>query len=530
MKKIATLLFITISLNSISQYSTSEIDINNVSALITDGGVIFNNQVNSSPGYEVPKNSGINALYSAAFWFAGQDVAGQWCMSATHFGASQDIFPGPVANPGEYASSAYLNDYLTAIWTVTQSEIDLHISNWNQVGYSVPLAIENWPGNGNTTIGVAEQLAPYVDINGNNIYEPSLGDYPNIRGDKATYVIMNDMAQVHTATVSEKIGIEVHLMLYQYTTSNYLNDITFVNTRVFNRGTKTFLDFKTSFFADGDLGNPTDDYFGCDSLENMIYTYNSDNFDEDGSGLGYGTNPPAIGIVSLNNPMTGACYYSNSGSNPMNDPSNATEHWNFMTNSWGDGSSWVVGGSGFPGSAGATSTPTNYLFSGNPSNNTEWSETAMSNLPGDRRMLMNLPAISFQPGDQYCYDFAVVYGRGTDNLASVQELKLNASSVQNFYDNQSYSCEQVVLGLNEIENNLLKIYPNPTNGTFTISSEENLLGAQIIITNLSGRIVYKEDNLSSNSFNISLNEPTGIYFVNIVTPNGVFTKKIALNK
>lgn len=532
MKKIFTFLAITISLNGISQFSTSVLDYNNVSALITDGGILFNNQATSTPGYEIPKNSGMNAIYSTAFWFGGQDVNGQWRMSATHYEAAADIFPGPIANPGEYTSTSYLNNYLSSIWTVEQADINNHISNWNQTGYVVPTSIENWPGNGDVSIGVAEQLAPYVDMNANNIYEPALGDYPNIRGDIATYVIMNDAAQVHTGTISDPIIIEVHLMLYQYTTTNSLNDVTFINTRIFNRGTQFFQDFKSSIYADGDLGNYSDDYYGCDSVINMIYTYNGDNFDEDNGGaLGYGVDPPAIGIMSLNQAMSGACYYSNGGSTPMNDPSSASEHWNFMNNQWGDGTPWVYGGNGYPGSSGSTTSPTNYIFGGDPTIMSEWSETSTdlngsANAPNDRRMLMNLPSTVFQPGDSYCYDFAVVYGRGNGSLASVQELKINANFVQSFYDNQNYSCEQVVLNINEIEDYNFKVYPNPTNGNITVSIENNITDYTLNITNLSGQIVYQKNKLESSSESISLNIPSGIYFINVQTEKGIISKKL----
>ena len=51
--------------------------------------------------------------------------------------------------------------------------------------------------------------------------------------------------------------------------------------------------------VDADLGNYSDDYFGCDSSQNVMYFYNADNFDENG----YELNPPALGIISIEQPL-----------------------------------------------------------------------------------------------------------------------------------------------------------------------------------------------------------------------------------
>ncbi|MGB1104647.1 MAG: hypothetical protein ACPG21_13620 [Crocinitomicaceae bacterium] len=110
---------------------------------------------------------------------------------------------------------------------------------------------------------------------------------------------MNDKADVHE-TGSDPIGIELHYLLYQYNTADYLNDVTFINLKVINRGTETLSDFRVGCFSDLDLGNPTDDYIGVNVDRNMMYIYNADNLDEAGMVPGYGTNPPALGVSMLN--------------------------------------------------------------------------------------------------------------------------------------------------------------------------------------------------------------------------------------
>ncbi len=47
--------------------------------------------------------------------------------------------------------------------------------------------------------------------------------------------------------------------------------------------------------ADPDIGNPNDDYIGCDTTRKLGFCYNGDNFDSV-----YGANPPAFGFRWLN--------------------------------------------------------------------------------------------------------------------------------------------------------------------------------------------------------------------------------------
>ena len=52
------------------------------------------------------------------------------------------------------------------------------------------------------------------------------------------------------------------------------------------------------YWSDAEIGSNEDDYFGCDTLLNMGYYYNSDELDEDY----YESNCPAIGYVFLKSP------------------------------------------------------------------------------------------------------------------------------------------------------------------------------------------------------------------------------------
>ena len=81
------------------------------------------------------------------------------------------------------------------------------------------------------------------------------------------------------------------------------------------------------------------------------------------------------------------------------------------------------------------------------------------------------------------------------------------------------------LGLNENALNIITISPNPSNGIFSINSD-NLNLIEIEIYNLQGEIVYKS-NSANGSIDLS-KEPKGIYLLKATSGNKLLTNKILL--
>lgn len=81
------------------------------------------------------------------------------------------------------------------------------------------------------------------------------------------------------------------------------------------------------------------------------------------------------------------------------------------------------------------------------------------------------------------------------------------------------------LGLNENALNIITISPNPSNGIFSINSD-NLNLIEIEIYNLQGTIVYKSSS-SNGSIDLS-KEPKGIYLLKATSGNKLQTNKILL--
>ena len=114
-------------------------------------------------------------------------------------------------------------------------------------------------------------------------------------------------------------------------------------------------------------------------------------------------------------------------------------------------------------------------------------------------------------------------GNGTYNI-SVAVIDFSTTCFYNDNINVTFS---ICTGVNENVASNFTIYPNPTNGWITVKIAANDKGA-IEVTNLQGKVIYK-NTLNSNTQNIDLSaNAKGIYFVTVTTTNGVETQKMVI--
>lgn len=515
MKKILFTLF-SIHIIGVSLAQTINVyplDENNTSALVNDGGIFFNHPSNGA-AYEVPKGSGLNAVFAMSFMYGGVDINGQLKYSGQMYDPLSDQFRGPLTTDGSATADQSGVWDLSSLFPATKQEIDNHILNYATVGYVLPSNLANWPAHGDVSLGFDFYLAPFVDVNQNGIYDPMSGDYPCIRGDEAVYVIMNDNASAH-ASGGQPLGIEMHYMFYQFNTSNHLDNTTFVHGKVFNRGTQLLNDYKMSIFLDVDLGNSSDDYFGSDSSRNLMYFYN-DQFDEsNGQSAGYQDSPPAFGVISLSSDFE----YAGSITEPASTPA---DFWNLMNGNMLNGTSWEDPINGVE---------TNFMYGGHPLIPVAYTEIGVGNQPGERRGIATINGGSIGFGDVREFDLAFIYAKSElGHLHSASLLRDLADSVQyNFNAFNFDNCFTQVSGIIEPGFENLEIYPNPSSGEFTISLGTDFSDAHIEIYDVSGRNVFEDTELESNHATIGLNEPSGIYIIHLTVDGRKKIQRIVLD-
>jgi len=405
-----------------------DLDVNNVRTTILNGGDLWWNLSNAR--YEVPKvqagQVSKHSLFSGALWIGGVTNGNLRVAAQTYRQSGNDYFPGPLTVGTASISEARCKEF-DRIWKITLTEIDnfrKNPANWNNPSEE----ITSWPCIGNVAEGESKYLAPFVDYDGDGEWDPQAGDYPSFDQNNADnipdmmlFILSNDKGNIHSETQGLPIGLELHTQAFAYSTNDEVNNMTFYRTTIFNRGSETIDSCVFGQWVDPDLGNYNDDYVECDVPRNLGICYNGDDNDE--GILGYGLNPPSIGVNFFEGPrrpdsteigLTKFIYYNNDFS-PTGNPSRPEHYWGYLNGKWKDGTNITYGGNGKGGSDTAS-----YMFPGStdPAGRDAWTERNSQNQPGDRRFLQTAGSFSLLPGAVNRVTIGVVWARASSGGAT----------------------------------------------------------------------------------------------------------------
>lgn len=464
--------------NAISQIDQS---INNVRARLLSAGDVWWD--GNDGRYVVPKVPPgvpeVSSIFAGAVWLGGVDPAGNLKVAAQLAGRPNgnfDFWPGPL-NPGSGKTDQETCAKWDRFFTVTGAEIDQHLRNYNnainqQVEYDpalIPRNIKGWPARGNRFFfdihqfelpNTTQGLAVFFDQNGNELYEPDLGDYPiiDIRGcdapqypDEMIFWIYNDAGNIHSESMGDPIQMEVQVQAFAYQTNDEINDMTFQRYKLINRAIESIDSMFFAMWVDPDIGCFSDDYVGCDTLRSMAYVYNEDAVDGQtgctcpGGINTYCENIPLLGVDYFRGPldefgkeigMSSFTYFNNSGVTPApppgtTDPANAQEYYNYLSGSWRDGSPFTFGNDAYQDGA-----PVKYAFTDAPNVNNGWSMCSAALPPGDRRTVQASGPFRLDPGAVNELIIGVVWVPDQDYpCPSIRKLQEADDIAQALFDN-----------------------------------------------------------------------------------------------
>jgi hypothetical protein len=443
--------------------ATIDLDINNVRALLMNGGDMWWDRSNSNAAYVVPKTGRASSLYAGSLWIGGYDNAsGQLRVAAqTYRQGGNDFWSGPLDNTASVdqgtcqewdrfwkidasAIQKFTSLFAGKTWLLDSADIknsiqQAGINNINQV-------IQTWPAAGNqSAIGAGgsplsffpgRNYAPFVDQNKDGKYRWQDGDYPKINGDQYIWWVYNDKGNVKTETGSLGVGLEIQASAFAFSTNDELNNATFYNYRLINRGNSTLDSTFMATWTDADLGNYVDDYIGCDVSRGLGIIYNGDGDDE--GPTGYGRNIPMQGVDFFIGPrsktaagldtflgMSYFTFFNNVSTMPIPNPSQLQHFYNYMTGSTADGNKYTLSCTGF-----GAGPATNYVFPSaykecNPCNNT----------PFDRRFVHSSGPIKLLPGIQNDITIGAIFVSDVGGgCPSFGKLQLADDKAQSLFD------------------------------------------------------------------------------------------------
>lgn len=476
----------------------ADLDVNNVRTKILNGGDMWWDLSNAK--YEIPKIDDLNSvrkhsMFSGAIWIGGEDLTGNLKLAAmTYRQRGSDFWPGPLDLVTSNTNASTCLEY-DKIFKVEGKNIIEHAEEFAKTGFVAQPneQIKSWPGFGN--FGLADRpLAPFFDQDGNGQYNPEFGDYPVLQDDckgiqignaaedqpdQMLWFIYNDKGNIHSETQGDPIGVELQTTAFAFATNDEVNDMTFYTTRIINRG---FNRLKNTYFGqwvDADLGNFSDDYVGCDVGLSLGFCYNGDDNDE--GVLGYGLNPPSVGVDFFEGPLVDTIIdgvltkrelgmskfvYYNNNTNPINgNPNTAIQFYNYLRGKWMNGSDIQFGGDGITGTDG---TKANYMFpfDTDPDHpNSNWNERQAGNTPLDRRFLQSSGPFILEPGAIQKLTVGVVWARSSFGGAegSLGLLKVASQKAQELFN----SCFDLVDGpdapevdIQELDQQLVMAFSN----------------------------------------------------------------------
>ncbi len=517
------------------------IDINDIKSVVGNTGINFpwkakDNLALSLPDFITPSIGCASAMFTAAIWMGGTESgSGDLHLAAeTYRQIGNDFKPGPidlVTNAYDSAASSFYN----RIWKINRQVIDDFKANRTKPFYVIPKEIMDWPAHGRGNF--SNNLAPFMDTDKNGVYEPTKGDYPKIKGDQMLWWVFNDIG-MHTETGGQSLGVEVHGSCYAYnfrdlpiTDSNYIiNRTIFFNYKIINRSENTYNNFYTGVWNDVDLGNYSDDYVGCDTLQNTGFAYNGTN--NDIGKFGFGKNPPMLLCKLLNQKMSGFVYYNNN-SDPINgNPSSTADFYNYLQSKWQNGNDITFGSNGV-----GQAKKTKYMYSGKICNDSDWNEKTAFNQPGDRRFLVStqLPVLGKDSTEEVEFAYILLHDPSKDFLKEGCDLPgKTLTKIQNWYDKNNFPSRPYYGNkVNELTHNQLGllIYPNPANNEINIKADMDTKEViEINIFDDIGKCNYTVMNIAQfGSFETTIdigNYVNGIYLIQIKTKSGLLFGKV----
>lgn len=540
--------------------SAIEMEINNVNARLMTGGDMWWNIGLGVAAYEIPKGSGKSSQFAASCWIGGFDKQGQLKMAGqTYRQTGNDYWPGALdLNAKITQSECNLWD---CQWKVDASTINKFIAAYKSGGNYSQAAfpgIYSWPGAGSPTAANAYngallqlQNTPFLgrtygtfkDLNNNGIYEPGNGEYPVLESngvqsvpDELIWWVFNDAGNVKEMSLTAAIGVEIQTSAFAFATQDFLNNSTFCNYRVINRGALSIDSTYIAVWDDCDLGYAFDDFIGCDTVRGLGIQYNGTNCDGCAAGNpvnSYGENPPQVGLDFFQGPkklvtlpngkqvdstlsMTNFTYYNNDNS-IIGNPFNGVGMYFYMTGSILTGQRFSDDFQGLEiPSKGYGSGPTsNYVFFGNmdktltPGNASLWSECNCGNNPGDRRFIFSSGPFELIPGAINDITFGCVWapqpvgGCGVGNFTTVKSIDDQAQLLFDSHFKTVEGPQAPRLQIRELDRKLLCYLVNDygsnnyaesygrTDGTYADSLQYHQLAIKALGSNNKSDSLYK---------------------------------------
>ncbi|MCK6601823.1 MAG: T9SS type A sorting domain-containing protein [Bacteroidetes bacterium] len=252
--------------------SYSSLNINNLQVFFQNNGSMVDSL--GKHGVEFPRNAGTYLSFENSFAISGyieDELRTAWLIPSRRI---VEWRPGNLTEAGPAPSSNRFR-----IYKINRGD------DWR-----TSEDIQKWP---------ADLGAPWIDRNGDGIYQPEQGDYPDLTGDQMLWMVINDGVEPYQRLEGNKqINLECRIKAFAFNQPGAIENAVFVEYQLINKNPLPIRDAIFTIFADSEIGISDDDLGGCDTTRYFCYGYNQTDFDRK-----YGNTPPALGSGILAGPV-----------------------------------------------------------------------------------------------------------------------------------------------------------------------------------------------------------------------------------
>lgn len=513
----ALLLTMLTATNAIAQPAGSSIDldINQIRARQMLNGDMWYNTSIDRPAVECPKGSNKHASAASGIWMGGFDrSSGILKGAATLYGSEGvDFHPGPLDATGtcDPASAEEWNRF----WKIDAAQIKTFLALSPKTTATIPDVILEWPAKGNiyatgstgTKLNITTDMAPFVDVDKDGIYNPLAGDYPQMKGDQMIWSVMNDNTKIHAVSRAQPMQVEIHATSYAYDRSSAVGRMAFYEYEVYNKSKSPLDSFVFALWSDIDLGNPFDDALAIDATHRMVVAFNPAGDGPYGANS-YGNNSPLSATAFLEMPgdnypsamqkTTSFTYFEGMASGKYRAPKAMPEFYNYMTGRNADGDPMEYG-----------TGRNRYFYDMNAS----WNPCDTLNVVMDRRYIMaTTPSNSFNPGTSKKIAFALMVTDTTPHICpdlGFKDITDMANTALEVYYNPSLGNKEY-----PTPKSVLNVYPNPAQSILYVGVAQISGKETIRVVDALGKTIVLPVVRNSSQFEISIHAlAPGIYSV-----------------
>ncbi len=260
--------------------SASYIQVNDIYLPFNNRGVIAD--VNVPPFGSTGQFAGETFLFSSGFWLSGYSGDTLWANGVASASLVEDYLAGTVGMDP--------NDPKASIYKVSVNDVPFGQS-WQDWIDAVDLGADFYDGDG-------DSIYNPVDLNGNNQWDAN-EDKPDLLLDETYWCVFNDGLPANQRRwQAEPQGIEIRQTIFAEASMGETGNAVFVRYRIKNKGNvaDTLKDVYFCMWADADVGDYHNDFYGCDTLRQGIFFFN------DSTDNVYGDSVPSFMMDMLTGP------------------------------------------------------------------------------------------------------------------------------------------------------------------------------------------------------------------------------------